>query len=297
MLTFLSGGTGTPKLLAGMKEVERDFAVVVNTAEDVWVSGNKICPDIDSVIYALAGIIDDLKWWGIKDDTFHTHNRLKELGIDEGMMIGDADRATHVFRSEMLRRGLSLREVTGKLARAMGVEQKVLPMCEEDVATQVITKEGRMHFQEFWVKRKGEPEVVGIEVEGIDKAKPAEGVLETIAESRAVIIGPSNPVTSIGPILMINEIRKALENKKVIAVSPIVGKNPVSGPAGKFMKALGYEVSPEGVLDFYQGLVDVFVVQHGDGFKSDSAEVVETNTIMKTGKDAVNLAKFILNLL
>ncbi|AIY90209.1 2-phospho-L-lactate transferase [Geoglobus acetivorans] len=297
MLTFLSGGTGTPKLLAGMKEVERDFAVVVNTAEDVWVSGNKICPDIDSVIYALAGIIDDAKWWGVKNDTFHTHNRLKELGIDEGMMIGDADRATHVFRSELLRKGFSLKEATEMLARAMGVEQKILPMCEEEVATQVVTPEGKMHFQEFWVKRRGEPEVAGIEVEGIDRARPAEEVLETIAESRAVIIGPSNPVTSIGPILMIDGIRRALEGKKVIAVSPVIGKNPVSGPAGKFMKALGYDVSPEGVLDFYRGLIDVFVVQQGDGFESDSTEVVETNTIMKTAEDAVNLAKFILNLL
>ncbi|WP_245604019.1 2-phospho-L-lactate transferase [Geoglobus ahangari] len=297
MLAVLSGGTGTPKLLTGMKEVNPDFAVIVNTAEDVWVSGNKICPDIDSVIYALAGVIDESKWWGVRGDTFVTHQRLKELGLDEGMMIGDLDRATHILRSEVLRSGGSLKEATDALRRAYGVEQPVLPMCEEEVSTHIVTSEGEMHFQEFWVVRKGEPKVRDVVVKGIENARPAEGVIEAIEESEAVVIGPSNPVTSINPILMVRGVREALEEKRVIAISPVVGTSPVSGPAGKFLRALGYEVSPKGVLDFYGGLVDVFVVQEGDLFTYPGCEVVETNTMMKSRDDAVRLSEFILGLL
>lgn len=297
MIAVLSGGTGTPKLLTGLKEVYPDFAVIVNTAEDVWVSGNKICPDIDSVIYALAGIIDENKWWGIREDTFVTHQKLKELGFDEGMMIGDLDRATHILRSEMLRRGMSLKKATDVVRKAYGVEQPVLPMCEEEVSTYILTDRGEMHFQEFWVLRKGEPGVRGVVVRGIERASPAEGVIEAIEKSRAVIIGPSNPVTSVNPILMVKGIRNALEKKEVVAISPIIGNSPVSGPAGKFLKAMGYEVSPKGVLDFYGGLVDILVVQDGDGFSYPGCEVVETNTVMKKMDDAKRLSEFILELL
>ncbi|WP_456368737.1 2-phospho-L-lactate transferase [Geoglobus sp.] len=297
MIAILSGGTGTPKLLAGMKDIYQDFSVIVNTAEDVWVSGNRICPDVDSVIYALAGIIDEDRWWGVRGDTFLTHERLKSLGFDEGMMIGDLDRATHILRSEMLRRGMNLREAVDVVRRAHGVRQEVLPMCEEDVSTYILTDEGEMHFQEFWVKRRGEPEVKGLHIRGIEDAKPADGVIDAISSSRAVIIGPSNPVTSINPILMVRGIREAIERKKVIAVSPVIGKSPVSGPAGKFLRALGYDISPKGVLDFYGGLIDVFVVHEGDAFSHPDCEIVETDTVMKTREDAKRLSEFILELL
>lgn len=297
MITFLSGGTGTPKLLMGFKEVSNDFAVVVNTAEDVWVSGNKICPDIDSVIYALAEVIDDEKWWGIKNDTFITHNRLKELGYDEKLKIGDLDRATHIIRSEMLRNGYTLAEATKKLSEIYGLKQRIIPMTEAEVSTYILTPDGKMHFQEFWVEKKGQPEVIDIVVEGAEYAEPAEGVIESIENSDAVVIGPSNPVTSIYPILLVKGLRKALERKKVIAISPIIGSNPVSGPAGKFLRAKGFEVSPKGVLDFYKGLVDVFVVHNGDKFHSRKAKIVETDILIKCKEDAVRLSEFILKLL
>ncbi len=297
MIVVLSGGTGTPKLLAGMKDVYQEFSVVVNTAEDLWISGNKICPDIDSVIYALAGVIDEKKLWGIKDDTFITHLELKKLGFDEFMMIGDRDRATHIMRSELLRRGFTLKQATDKLRESFGVKQEIFPMSEEEVSTYILTDKGWMHFQFFWVKEKGEPEVYDIKIRGIEKAKPSMGLIETIKRSKAVIIGPSNPVTSINPILMVYGIKEAIRKKKTVIVSPIVGKKPLSGPAGKFLKALGYEVSPKGVIEFYGDLADLFVVHIGDKFRSETCEVVEENIVMKKREDAIRLSRAILELL
>ena len=294
MITVLSGGTGTPKLLTGMKDVIDDFTVIVNTAEDVWISGNKICPDIDSVIYALAGIIDEEKWWGIKNDTFETHNQLKRLGMDEIMMIGDRDRATHIFRSNLLREGKSLKEATEMLRKAFNVKQEVLPMCEEEVSTYILTDKGEMHFQEFWVKHRGLPVVRDIYIKNIEKAKPSEGVLDAIEMCEAVLIGPSNPVTSIMPILLVKGVREAIRKKRVIAVSPIIGKEAVSGPAGKFLRAKGFEVSPKGVSQFYGDILDVLIVDERDkDIEIENVDVISTNILMKNRGDALRLARFI----
>ena len=302
MLAVLSGGTGTPKLLRGMKEVA-DFSVIVNTAEDVWVSGNKVCPDIDSVIYALAELIDETKWWGIRHDTFLTHFRLKELGFDEVLMIGDADRATHIMRSEMLRRGMSLTEATRKLAEAYGVENEILPMCEEEVETRVVTDEGDMHFQQFWVERRGEPEVIDVYFRGIEDTQPTQEVIKALEKAEGVVIGPSNPITSISPILSLKSIRDILKKKKVVAVSPIIGKSAVSGPAGKLMRAKGYEVSPRGVGEVYRDFLDILVVDSSDArgtgdvcMSCENFEVVATNIMMKSKEDAIRLSEFLLQL-
>jgi len=292
-LLILSGGTGTPKLLRGMKEVA-DFWVVVNTAEDVWVSGNKICPDIDSVIYALAEVIDDEKWWGVRGDTFITHERLKTLGFDEGMKIGDLDRATHILRSEVLRAGKSLCEATKAVADAYGVSHEIFPMCEEEVSTIVVTEVGEMHFQEFWVLRRGEPEVKDVYFKGIEKAKIPEEVEKRLKKEEEVLIGPSNPITSILPILSVEDFRDRLRDKKVVAISPIVGRTPVSGPAGKLMRAKGYEVSPKGVAEVYADFLDLLVVDHAD--RGVIRNSVATNTIMKSKEDAVRLAEFVVSL-
>ncbi len=299
-IVVLSGGTGTPKLLQGLKELVDDLTVIVNTAEDIWISGNKICPDIDSVIYALAEIIDDEKWWGVKGDTFKTHEQLKRLGFDEFMMIGDLDRATHIFRSELLRQGYTLTEATKKLKNAFGVKAEVLPMCEEEVATIIVTPQGEMHFQEFWVKHKGKPEVLDIYFKGIENAKATYDVIEALEECDGVIIGPSNPITSIIPILLVRGVKERLKQKKVIAVSPIVGNRPVSGPAGKFMRVKGYDVSPLGVADVYADFLDVLVVDNSDvnlvgNYKG--IEVVATDTIMKDKEDAKRLSEFLIELL
>lgn len=293
-MLVLSGGTGTPKLLMGLKEVA-DFWVVVNTAEDVWISGNKICPDIDSVIYALAEIIDDEKWWGIKGDTFVTHEQLKKLGFDEFMMVGDKDRATHIFRSEMLRKGLSLCEITSILAKAYGVKNEIYPMCEEEVSTIIVTPEGEMHFQEFWVKRKGLPEVLDIYFKNIEKAKIPEVVKKKLKKEEEVLIGPSNPITSISPILSVEGFRNILKDKKVVAISPIIGNKPVSGPAAKFMKAKGFEVSPLGVFEVYKDFLDVLIIDESDSSLA-SSNMIATNIIMKDKKDAIKLSEFVLKI-
>lgn len=291
-MLVLSGGTGTPKLLMGLKEVA-DFWVVVNTAEDLWISGNKICPDVDSVIYALAEIIDDEKWWGIKGDTFVTHERLKKLGFDEFMMVGDRDRATHIFRSEMLRRGLSLCEATSELTKAYGIEKEVYPMCEEEVSTMIVTPEGEIHFQEFWVKRKGLPEVLNVHFKNIEKARIPEVVKKKLKKEEEVLIGPSNPITSILPILSVENFKEILKDKKVVAISPIVGNKPVSGPAAKFMKAKGFDVSPLGVLDVYRDFLNVLVVDESDS-NLISSKIVATNIVMKDKRDAIKLSEFVL---
>ncbi len=297
MIAILSGGTGTPKLLWGLKEICDDFFVVVNTAEDVWVSGNKICPDIDSVIYALSETIDTEKWWGVRNDSFITYERLKFLGFDEGMMIGDVDRATHILRSNLLREGKNLLEATRILKSRFGIKQEIFPMCNEEVSTLIETESGTMHFQEFWVGRRGEPEVNNIIFKGIENAKIPSEVKEFLEECKAVIIGPSNPITSIGPIISVRGYKEILKKKKVIAVSPIIGKNPVSGPAGKFMRALGYEVSPVGVAKVYRDFIDVLVIDEKDSdYELDFVEVVKADTIMKKKEDAENLSRFLLEL-
>ncbi|MEM0350637.1 MAG: 2-phospho-L-lactate transferase [Archaeoglobaceae archaeon] len=291
-MIVLSGGTGTPKLLRGMKELT-DFTVIVNTAEDIWISGNKICPDIDSVIYALAEIIDDEKWWGIKGDTFKTHEALKKLGIDEVMAVGDLDRATHIFRSELLRRGKTLVEATREVARAYGVKQEIFPMCNEDVATIVVTDEGEMHFQEFWVKKRGLPNVLDVYFKGIEVAKIPEEVKRVLKRDQEILIGPSNPITSILPIVSVENMKEILKDKKVVAISPIVGKNPISGPAGKFMKAKGFEVSPIGVFEVYKDFLDLLIIDESDSFLKSERFIV-TKIVMRSKEDAIRLSEFVL---
>ncbi len=300
MITILSGGTGTPKLLRGLKEIVDDFAVIVNTAEDIWISGNKLCPDIDSVIYALADVINEERWWGIRGDTFRTHEQLKRLGWNEFMMIGDLDRATHIFRSELLRRGHTLTEATRMLKNAFGIKAEVLPMCEEEVATIVVTPQGEMHFQEFWVKRRGEPDVLDVYFKGIENAKATEDVIKVLDSCDVVIIGPSNPITSIMPILLVDGVKERLRRKRVVAVSPVIGNKPVSGPAGKFMRAKGYDVSPLGVADIYADFLDVLVVHNTDADfvgVHNGIEIVATDIIMRSKDDARRLSEFLLEII
>ncbi len=297
-MIILSGGTGTPKLLRGLKNVipEEDITVIVNTAEDQWVSGNLVCPDIDVVLYTFAGLIDERKWWGIRDDTFYTHEALKKLGYHESMKLGDKDRATHVFRSKLIRSGYTLTEATKRLRSSLGVEAKVLPMTNDPVATMICTPEGKMHFQDFWIAHKGEPDVLDVRFDGLDAAKPTPEVMSVLSSEDTIIIGPSNPITSIGPILGLKGIVPILQKKHVIAISPIIGNKPVSGPAGKLMKAIGYEVSSAGVAQCYADFLDVLVVDQRDDCALPDARVVKTDTIMTSLAESKSLARFIVEL-
>ncbi len=298
IMIILSGGTGTPKLLRGLRNIipEENITVIVNTAEDRWVSGNLVCPDIDTVLYTFAGIIDERKWWGIRDDTFYTHEALKKLGYRESMKLGDQDRATHVFRSELIRSDHTLTETTERLRSSLSVKAKVLPMTNDPIATMTDTPEGEMHFQDFWIAHKGEPDVLNVRFDGLDAAKPTPEVMSALNSEDVVIIGPSNPVTSIGPILGLKGVIPILQKKHIIAASPIIGDKPVSGPAGKLMKAKGYEVSSAGVAQCYEDFLDVLVVDRKDECALPGIKVVKTDIMMTTLAESERLARFIVEL-
>ena len=294
-MLVLSGGTGTPKLLMGLMELLRpeELSVVVNTAEDLWVSGNYISPDVDSVLYTLAGMIDAKRWWGIKGDKTLTHDFLIAMGIQEKLLVGDKDRAVHIFRSDLLRQGVKLSHATQALAESLGVRQRVVPMTDDIVSTIVSTPEAVMHFQEFWVGRRGKPEVRGLFFAGLDAALPCQAFLDLLEKEDTILIGPSNPITSIGPILALQGVRERLWDKKVIAVSPFIGNKPVSGPAARFMTALGVPASDEGVRSLL-GKVDLFIV---DKKSSYQGECLRMSTLMRTRKESVKVAKKLLELI
>ncbi|MDD1718149.1 MAG: 2-phospho-L-lactate transferase [Methanoregulaceae archaeon] len=265
MISFLSGGTGTPKLLRGVRQVTDDsgIAVVVNTAEDLWISGNHLSPDIDTVLYLFAGILDTRTWWGIEEDSFVTHDSAALLGVDEFIRIGDRDRAVHIARGELLRQGDRLTSATRALCDRFKIRATLLPMTDIPVETQIRTADGWIHFQDYWVRQRGLPPVSGIR--RIPQSHPATSeVQRTLGMSDAVVIGPSNPVTSILPILGCEGVRETLSDRFVIAISPFIGDAPVSGPAGALMKAIGCEPSSLGTSRLYGDLVDLFIQDERD---------------------------------
>ncbi|WP_094226742.1 2-phospho-L-lactate transferase [Methanolobus psychrotolerans] len=299
-MIIFSGGTGTPKLLNGLREVipEEEITVVVNTAEDIWVSGNLITPDIDTVLYLFSGRIDSSRWWGVKGDTYRTHEAMKALGHNEVMMLGDQDRATHIMRSDYLRSGMTLTEATTQLCSSFGVKATVLPMSDDPVSSIVSTPEGKMHFQDFWVGKHGEPEVLDVCQEGIETASISPAVMDALEDEDEVLIGPSNPITSIGPVIELPGMRNILKNKKVIAVSPIIGNEPVSGPAGKLMAARGIEVSSYGVASYYSDFLDLIVIDKRDRIDDNmfiklGCHVSRADTLMKSANISTNLSIFI----
>ncbi|MCZ7396065.1 MAG: 2-phospho-L-lactate transferase [Candidatus Methanoperedens sp.] len=299
-MIVLSGGTGSPKLIQGLRRLIPDekITVIVNTAEDIMVSGNLVSPDLDTVLYLFSGVLDVEKWWGIKNDTFHTYNTLKKIGINEKLMIGDADRATHVFRSELMRKGASLTAATMQLSLRAGIKARILPMCDEKVDTMINTPEGFVHFQDFWVGAKGEADVLDVRLTGIEKAKPTKEVAAVLESEDTVIIGPSNPITSIGPILALKRMRKILAQKKVIAVSPIIGNSPVSGPAAKLLSACGFPVSSKGVAECYTDILDRLVIDDRDTADENDFAVrtVRCDTLMNSVEKSEALAGFVIKL-
>jgi LPPG:FO 2-phospho-L-lactate transferase len=297
MITFLSGGTGTPKLLRGMQKVmdRHEIAVIVNTAEDIWISGNHISPDVDTVMYLFAGILNTDTWWGVRNDSFITHEEITRLGIDEFIAIGDKDRAVHIARGEMLRGGMRLTNVTSLLCERFGVRETVLPMADTEVTTQVQTDLGLIHFQEYWIRARGQIEIQKIVRTFNEPPVATMETLEAIEASDAIVIGPSNPITSISPILDCDGIRKAIKDKFVVAVSPFIGHAPVSGPAGALMEAAGYEPSAIGTFNCYGGLTDVFVQDTRDPVEVSHS--VRFDTLMVDEEKSVALAQEILRLI
>ncbi|MGB9937724.1 MAG: 2-phospho-L-lactate transferase [Methanobacterium sp.] len=297
MISVLSGGTGTPKLIQGIIKIidPHDLNVIVNTVENTYISGNYIAPDIDTVMYTLAKLINENTWYGIKDDTFITHETLKKIGQDEILRIGDKDRAIKIQKT-MLMQKYPLSKVVDIQRKNLGVKSNVIPMSDEQSHIKIMTDEGEMSFHQFLVEKRGMPEVEDITYNNVE---PSENLIDTIESSEMVIIGPSNPVTSIGPIVSINGIKEALKKTYVVGVSPIIAGKPVSGPAAKFMKSMNIEVSSMGVASLYSEFLDKFIIDVEDSDSKNKiekliSEVIITNTNMKTIEDKVNLARCIL---
>ena len=298
MITILSGGTGTPKLLQGIKEVvdTKDLSIVVNTLENDYFSGVYVSADIDTVLYTMADMINDETWYGVKGATFITNERLAELSSPELLRIGDIDRATKIQKT-LLMQNHSLEESVDIQARQMGIDSKIIPMSNEDSEIKIVTDIGELEFHDFLIKHQSEPEVKDVVFSNV---KPAEGVIDAIKNSDAVIIGPSNPITSILPIISLDGVKEALKDTFVVAVSPIIGNDSVSGPASKFMNALDIEVSSLGVAKLYQEFLDVLVIDEKDeNLKDNLSEIINkviiTNTIMYSSDAKINLAKIILD--
>ena len=304
--TLLAGGTGAAKLLRGLCRVvpPENLTVIVNTGDDWGVWGLHISPDLDTVTYTLAGLIDETKGWGVKDDTFRCLAAMAALGRETWFNLGDKDLATHLYRTDRLREGHTLSQVTDEIRRHLGIRSRILPMSDQRIATRVLTPDGWLAFQEFFVREKAQPTVLEVAYEGSQAARAAPGVVEAISEARGVIVCPSNPISSIGPILSVPGIQEALgaTQASIVAVSPIVGGAPVSGPAGAMMQAKGLPVSPLGVAQAYEKWLDLLVIDRQDAplvseIEALSIRAVMTDTLMRDRQTEVALARALLEAL
>ncbi len=303
LISALAGGVGAAKFLAGLTRIVKseELSVIVNTGDDIDLFGLHISPDIDIVAYTLAGIVDEAKGWGIKDDTFHCLNTLKTFGEDTWFNLGDRDLATHIYRTQRLRQGATLTQVTDEIRCHLGLKTKILPMSNDHFETKIATSVGVMHFEEYFVKRQCRDEVLGVTFDGAASAKPSPGVLDAILDAQRVIVCPSNPIVSIGTILSVDGVRDALQrtHARVVAVSPIVAGATIKGPADKMLRALGSEVSPFGVAKLYSDFLDAIVIDVRDAAEKSrieqlGLEVTATNTVMKTLDDKIALATAVM---
>jgi|SRR5271157_1011810 len=304
MIVVLTGGTGGAKLVQGLRHevAPGNLTVIVNTGDDIDWWGLHVSPDIDSILYALADQLSSKRGWGVENDSFRCLERMKNFGQPDWFSLGDLDLATHLTRTTLLRSGGSLSAVTAELAGRLGVRVRVLPMSDDHVATMLDTASGTLNFQEYFVRDRHQVEVRAVRFEGAERAHPAPGVIEAITSADAVILAPSNPVTSIGPILAVPGIREALRrtDAPVAAVSPIVGGSAVSGPAGVLMKRKGWPSTIAGVAQAYEDFLDLLVVDledHADAdhLREGGLHVLCANTIMRSLEDRKELARFTLH--
>jgi LPPG:FO 2-phospho-L-lactate transferase len=266
-VALLAGGTGGAKVAAGMQEeIGSDLAVIANTGDDIEVLGVHVSPDPDLVTYWLSGEVDEERGWGIKDDAFAVFNRLKQLGAPSWFGLSDRDLAACLYRRQFLDDGGTPTAAQAQIARGLGVEARVLPMADTPVRTQVLTPGGSRSLQEYLILDGGQPQVLGVQLEGIEAAEPTPEVLAALREAEAIVIGPSNPVISIGPILAVPGMREAIAASPapVLAVSPYVAGAVVKGPTDRFMEGVGRPGTAAGVASLYAGLIEAMVVDDGD---------------------------------
>jgi LPPG:FO 2-phospho-L-lactate transferase len=306
VLTVLAGGVGAARFLRGLAEAvpPTEIAAIVNVGDDLTLHGLRVCPDLDSITYWLGGVVHPEQQWGRADESTVVAGELARFGVPTWFTLGDRDLATHVFRTSRLRDGAPLSAVTAEIAHAFGVDVRLLPATDDEVATHITTADGRdLHFQEYWVRERATPEVGSVRLVGADRARAGPGVIEAILDADAVLVAPSNPVVSIGTILAVPGIREAIRQTiaPVIGVSPIVGGEVVRGMAHRLLPAVGAEVSAAGVARHYGALLDGWVVDHRDTEAVGAVEAagircVATDTLMDDVEVAAALARTCLEL-
>jgi LPPG:FO 2-phospho-L-lactate transferase len=304
LITVLTGGTGGAKFVDGLRQIvpPEELTIIVNTGDDLQWWGLYVSPDIDSIVYMLAGKLSQERGWGVKGDTFFCLNAMGQLGQPTWFNTGDRDLAIHVLRSKLLSDGRTLSEVTSEIAAKLGITTRVLPMSDSRVETRVLTPIGELSFEEYFVQRWYQDPVESVRFAGATDAEPAPGVIDAIRSADLVLLAPSNPVTSIAPILAVPGIREALRETRarIAAVSPIVHGAAVSGPAGILMAAQGFAVSIAGVAEFYLDFLDLLVVDSQDEMSAEALRakgmrVHCTPTIMRKNADRLALAKSVLD--
>ena len=302
-IVVFTGGTGGTKLVQGLQQLlaAEDLTVIVNTGDDLEWWGLHVSPDIDSVLYGLAGQLSTDRGWGVDGDSFRCLERMKQLGEPAWFSLGDLDLATHLTRTSLLRTGRTLTAATAELAKRMGIRSRVLPMSDDRVSTMLDTGKGRLNFQEYFVRERHSVEVHSVEFVGAAQSRPAPGVLEAIGSADTILFAPSNPVTSIGPILAVPGIRAALREAQapLVAVSPIIGNAAVSGPAAALMRMQGWPSTIGGIAQAYADFLDVLIADEHDRAEADRLQrsglrLVCGNTWMTSLQDKMNLARLVL---
>ena len=303
MIAALTGGTGGAKLIEGLASIldPAGLTIICNTGDDAIFHGLYVAPDIDTILYTLAGLIDAERGWGISGESFVVLQQLERLGEQTWFNLGDKDLATHIVRTKLLGQGRKLSHTVDQVRRALGLTSKILPMSDDRIETRVTTREGEMSFQEFFVKERWTPEVLAVDFAGAAQSRPAPGVLEAIRDAEGIIVCPSNPITSLGPILAVPGLRAALKETaaRIIGVSPMIGTTAISGPAHKLMLASGREPSASGVAEGYDDFLDAFLIAEEDSclaqrIESLQIEVVCTNIRMPTRAEKQRLAREVL---
>jgi LPPG:FO 2-phospho-L-lactate transferase len=301
LITVLAGGTGSVKLVRGLALQTTDLKVISNVGDNIWLHGLYVCPDIDTIIYGLADMLDKRQGWGVKNDSFGFLRQMEMLGEEMWFKIGDRDLATHLLRTNMLKNGKNLSEITDWMRSRYAIAPKIIPATDNPMETKVVTDRGEMHIQEFWVKYGGEPNVLNIVYSGADRSRVNPRAIDALKRSKIIVIAPANPITSIGPILAIKGIRKELiaQKKKIIALSPMIGNEAVSGPAVKYMRAMDLQNSPIGVAKYYSDFVSKLIISASDWRLSTEInrlgiKAYETDIIMRNADDETRVALYLL---
>jgi LPPG:FO 2-phospho-L-lactate transferase len=304
-IAALAGGVGGSKLLLGFARVmdPAGLTIIVNTGDDIVMHGLHVSPDPDIITYTLAGVVNEETGWGIAGETFRVAEGLERYGRPVWFRLGDRDLATHIHRSALMRDGATLSQAIDSVRAALGVRVRILPMSDDPAPTLLDTDEGRMHLQDYLVRRRCEPRLKAIALDGAQHARPAPGVIEALEEAHGIVISPSNPLISIGPILAVPAIREALRKRRsdVVAVCPLVGGRSLKGPSDKMMAELSHDVSAVGAAALYRDVCATFVIDEVDEAASVAIEAMDMRavvrpTVMRSTEDKERLARHVLGL-